>query len=448
MSSVTSSQRSNRNPPRPQRVILVPDGTIWMLAYHPDGQRVVSRSDEGTFRVWNLENGEQEGTSMKYESWVVDNLAVTSDGTRIIGSDETGSIRMWDFESHDIVQEWTHPGSYPELAISPDDQLIAVGNWTVIIYTMEGRQVNHSIQVGTTVFSMAFSPRSDKLACGTRDDVYVHDVNSGMLILGPLRGHEDRVHRVLWSRDGSRLFSASDDATIRCWDSDTGEQIGQPWIGHAGGVRFIFLSPDESKLASASEDGTVRFWDTTSGQPIAQHLEHRHSVKTVCFSPSGAFVASATRGGDICLWRVPWLDPVDSQASTAPNLVMPNLQSILPDLSLSLDERQRIFELRLRKLLDLASSKGFHVSRDLFPPSLPVGTQNTPLTGRERIVDDDSNAMSTSPMEPLTSVLNSKSDGNAKETREVDKTKPKLVNVFRKLLGTRVHRSVDLNVCR
>ncbi|KAF8553453.1 WD40 repeat-like protein [Imleria badia] len=430
MSSIASSQRSNRDPPQPQRVILVPDGNVWMLAYHPDGRRVVSRSDDGTIRVWNLDNGEQEGSSMKYESFVVDNLAVTSDGTRIVGSDETGSIKIWDVESHEIVQEWTHQGSYPELSISPDDQLIAVGNWVVTIYTMEGRQVNHSIQVGTTVFSMGFSPRGDKLACGTRYEVYVYDVNSGTLIL-VLQGHQDRVHRVLWSRDGSRLFSASNDKTICCWDSDTGEQIGRPWTGHTDRVCYISLSPDGSKLASASNDRTVRFWDTISGQLIPQHLEHRYGVNAACFSPSGEFVASATGNGRIHLWRVPWLDAVESQASTAPNIIMPDLQSILPDLSLTLDERQRMFELRLRKLLDLASSKGFYISRDLFPPSLPMGTRNIPLTGIERIADGDSDAMSASPMEPSTSVLHSKSNGNAKETRKVDKNERKFVDMLR-----------------
>jgi WD40 repeat protein len=34
-----------------------------------------------------------------------------------------------------------------------------------------------------------------------------------------LRGHEDYVHAVAWSPDGTRLISASGDRTVRIWDS-------------------------------------------------------------------------------------------------------------------------------------------------------------------------------------------------------------------------------------
>jgi WD40 repeat protein len=76
------------------------------------------------------------------------------------------------------------------------------------------------------VWSMCFSPDSDKLAYGTgRGDIYVYDVKNGRSVLGPLRGYTGLVKCVLWSRDGSRLFSAGWDNTIRVLDSETGQQI-------------------------------------------------------------------------------------------------------------------------------------------------------------------------------------------------------------------------------
>ena len=100
-------------------------------------------------KVWNLESGEQEGTSMIHENWVCD-VAVTRDGTKVISSDCKGSIKVSDVESHKLVEEWTHPGSWPKIVISPDDRLIAVGDRhrAVAIYTMEGSQVKDSIHRG------------------------------------------------------------------------------------------------------------------------------------------------------------------------------------------------------------------------------------------------------------------------------------------------------------
>jgi WD40 repeat protein len=313
MSGVTP-QRSDIDEPQPHLVILADDTSISRLKYLPDGRRVVTGSGDGTVKVWNLENGEQEGTSMKHarEVW---NLAVTRDGTKIISSDDEGEIKVWNVESHEIVKEWTHPGGV-WIALSPDDRLIAVSEEAVFFYTMEGRRVGHPIQVGKLVWCMCFSPDGNKLACGTYDDIRVYDVASGTLILGPLRDHQESVFDVLWSRDGSRLFSASNDKTIRYWNSDTGEQIGHPWTGHTNWIRSLSLSPDGSILASASWDETVRFWDATTGNPIGQHLQHDTEVYAVRFSPSGESVASLAWDGNIYLWRVPWLHSVENRART------------------------------------------------------------------------------------------------------------------------------------
>ena len=218
----TVPEQSDNNAPRPQLVISAADDDdrIRKVAYLPDG-RVVTGSMSGAVRVWNLQTGEQEGTSMEHEDEVW-SLAVTRDGAKIISSDIDGEIKVWDVESHKLVKAWTYQEEGPAVAISPNDRFMAAGGWTVGIYTTEGKWVN-SVEVGCDVFSLSFSPDGNKLVCGTEGDIHIYDFKIGTLILGPLNGHEDRITSVLWSRDGRRLFSASDDKTVRCWDSGTGE---------------------------------------------------------------------------------------------------------------------------------------------------------------------------------------------------------------------------------
>ena len=307
MSSVTPD-RSDNDGPQPYLVFSTLHARISKLAYLPDGRRVVSGDEYGTVRVWNLEDGKQEGTSMAHESDIC-GISVTRDGTKIISSYRGGEIKVWNVESHEIVEEWTHPEGWPKIVISPDDRLIAAGGETVVFYTMAGIQVNHFIKVGSYVWPLCFSPNGKKLACGTSDDIRVYDVDSGTLLS---ESQQKRVYCVLWSHDGSRLFSGSADGTIRCWNSDTGEQIGHPWTGHTDWIHSLSLSPDGSILASASWDETVRFWDATTGQPIGR-LQHDKEVNAVRFSPSGEFVVSGGWDGKIYLWRVPWLNSVENR---------------------------------------------------------------------------------------------------------------------------------------
>ena len=277
---------SDDDRPRPQLVIRH-DSVIMALAYFPDGRRVVTGSNHGTVKVWNLENGQQEGKSMGHKDRTKV-VSVTRDGTKIIASSDNanGSIKVWDAKSHELVQEWTHKEGRYTIAISPDDQLIAVtdGGSNVVIYTVQGTRVNTVATIVESLCSMAFSPNGKKLAFGTHDDIRVYDIDNGKLILGPLKGHKGLASPVLWSHDGSRLFSGSWDNKIHCRNSDTGEHIGQPWTGHTNWIRSLSLSPDGSILASASGDKTVRFWNATSGHPIGQHLQHDNGVNAVCFS--------------------------------------------------------------------------------------------------------------------------------------------------------------------
>ena len=164
---------------------------------------------------------------------------------------------------------------------------------------------------------MAFSPNGKKLTCGTDDDIRIYNINNSQLTLGLLRGHKGLVHSVLWSCSGSRLFSGSWDYMICCWNSNTGEQIGQPWTGHTNWICSLCLSPDRLILASASLDKTACFWDASSGQPIGQHLHisrfrfcNRHIVAkimtafdTVIHSYSGFYILHHSQSHYIMGWQ-------------------------------------------------------------------------------------------------------------------------------------------------
>ncbi|KAF8834414.1 WD40 repeat-like protein [Paxillus ammoniavirescens] len=320
-----TSQKSTDLTANPLKTMLGHEKIIRRIAYLPGGERVVSCSDDKTVRIWDVEKGKQEGSSMAQEGWI-DGLAVTRDGKRVLSGGEGGRIRVWDVETHELIEEWTsHTGfSIWCISLSPDDRLAASGDvdGKIVIRDMkESGKVKHSIDAGYSVESLCFSPHGEKLACGVEKEgfvIKVYDVEGGKLVLGPIKGHENHINCILWSLDGSQLFSASDDRTIRYWDSETGKSIGKPWSGHTKAVASLSLSPDGTKLASGSRDYTVRYWDARSGDPIGRPLQHESDQFAVSFSPLGEFVASGGYDQKVSIWRVPWWDENRRQPPDVP----------------------------------------------------------------------------------------------------------------------------------
>jgi WD40 repeat protein len=77
--------------------------------------------------------------------------------------------------------------------------------------------------------------------------------------------HGDAVYRAVFSPDGKRIVSASDDSSAQVWDAATGARIG--WMRHDGTVFDAAFSPDGQRIVTAEESGAVRLWDARTGAP-------------------------------------------------------------------------------------------------------------------------------------------------------------------------------------
>ncbi|XP_055350114.1 LOW QUALITY PROTEIN: lissencephaly-1 homolog [Paramacrobiotus metropolitanus] len=118
-----------------------------------------------------------------------------------------------------------------------------------------------------------------------------------------LTGHRASVLRVIFHPKYSILASASEDATIKIWDYESGE-YERTLKGHTDTVQDISFDATGDRLASCSADMSIKLWDMTTYACIRTLYGHDHNVSCVVFMPSGDHLMSSSRDKTIKMWEV------------------------------------------------------------------------------------------------------------------------------------------------
>ncbi len=164
-------------------------------------------------------------------------------------------------------------------------------------------------EVDDPTLALLLAAQNYKLAADpvqAKSDLLMALQQNGVRLDQALSGHNGAVLDVVYSPDGQKLASASDDNTVIVWDTTTLRPVGDlPFYGHYAGVTSVDFSPDSQILASGSRDGTIILWNAATGQVI-RTLQRRETnwILSVDFSPDGQTLVSAGQGSTIRLWNV------------------------------------------------------------------------------------------------------------------------------------------------
>lgn len=298
--------------------------SIQSLTFHPDGKRLISGGWDQAVYFWDVTIGQPLRILRGYTN-AINALTLSPNGQIVVSGNADGMLCLWQEPFQCMSQgQKGHGGSVETLAFHPSGQLVASGGsdsvsrlWRLVDDQLQERQCLRG-QRGD-ILSLVFSPDGQFLASSSADlTVWLWEARTGKP-LQVLRGHNQPMQALLFSRDGASLYGGSDDGQIyRCNTADAvkmgqtsllTERAFQMFASIPGQIISLASSPDGSILAAGGTDHTIFLWDAHTGELVHSFTAPVNStIYALAFRPNqpqdSLQLASSSGTGAIYFWDI------------------------------------------------------------------------------------------------------------------------------------------------
>ncbi len=274
---------------------------------------LIAGGDDGVIRSFAISDPAQPTKLYTGHTAAVRGLKSLPDNKSFASVSEDKTVRRWDFRTGAILDQ-TIGHSATVWSAHQSRRGAVVGGLetgaTVIWPPGDGSRLSINEHRGR-IFSVRCHPTEEIFASGGADGVIrICTVSTGN-VLRELAGHRDWIKRLRFSADGQRLYSCSEDRTVRAWDFETGHPI---WTSEfmSGRVTALLVDGRMNVIFVGDEMGRIALLDVQTGQTTRKLKGHEGKVRSLVCSGRDKSLFSAGEDGVLRCWQ---LDEQDS----APN---------------------------------------------------------------------------------------------------------------------------------
>jgi WD40 repeat protein len=238
---------------------------IESVKFSPDGEILASCSTDSTITLWNVKSRKKIAI-LKGHTDRVNDIEFSKDGLTLISTSEDKTIRFWDLSN------------------------IQGKNFTLKIDKSGTNDIKFS-KTGHLFASASYW--NNKVTLWDLDTLKEKII---------LKGHNDKVQKILFSNDEKNIISTANDGTIKIWDIkeqknittlvhhankkaikkisslDDLNKIQQTWMSD------IIFGKDENMLFSAGWDKVIKIWDLRDNQLAYSLPEFQSPITSLILS--------------------------------------------------------------------------------------------------------------------------------------------------------------------
>ena len=254
--------------PYQDMVDLPMDNEPASVAIAPDGQRVVVGFDNGSLRLFSLNNPKLLWQHDHAHAEDIQRLAFSSDGTLLATASFDNTIKLWQVRSNQLIEQQIlsgHKDNVNAVAFSPDNHVLATGSYDgqIGLFRLDTQQKRFYPADQERIYSVEFDRGGRRLlSSGKEGYTRLWDINTKLpQLLKEFPPTQDRVLWASFSPDNRWVASVGRDWLVHLYTTTLQDTQQYHLVGHESTVHRVIFSPDNEQVATASADGTVRIWD-------------------------------------------------------------------------------------------------------------------------------------------------------------------------------------------
>jgi WD40 repeat protein len=282
-------------------------GGIWRLAYSPNGRMLATSGDGHPLRLWDpqslklIEEPEMPDARSRPIAFSPGGALLATSAGELTREENTSALIVIDLRTGDrcelpCLEDESAPSS---IVFSPDGTLLAT--------TSNGRAAVRSAHTGAVLGRPSrpgwlsrptFSPCGRYLVFTNYDGLEIFDLRAEQHRREIIDLHGTFPMSEAFSPDGRWLLvGLSDNGSVALYEVPAWREHVR-LFGHRDGVSSVSWSPDGQRIYSGSDDGTIKVWDPWTPRLLATLavLPPRHEGapedEWVSYTPHGPFACS------------------------------------------------------------------------------------------------------------------------------------------------------------
>ncbi|AEE54178.1 hypothetical protein [Haliscomenobacter hydrossis] len=322
-------------------------GRVNAVAFSPDGKQIATGGDDGTVKVWGVENLRIE-EFYRYEEEITSSVFFQN-GTKVLTTSREGRVILWEIGTGQGMTLFEYNKPTNAAIVSPNEKylLVITDDLEIELFTitienesitfnsigiisgglvtsnvfsnngknllivedyvkvrsidLESGQIMNLFEEHSGILSLAFSIDDEKILTGSEDGIVkLWDVKTKQLEK-LFENHTDPVNSVAFSPDGRKILTGSEDSSAILWDIET-KKVEKKFFHKNSPVYSVAFSPDGKQIATGGRR-IATLWDLESGFAMQDFIGHKNDIHSVSFSPDGKNILTYSTDNTAILWR-------------------------------------------------------------------------------------------------------------------------------------------------